>query len=272
MRDGTGIPDASRRARGPVVVMECFEEIPCDPCHDACPRGAIQPFEDICRLPAVDFERCNGCGTCISSCPGLAIFVVDETLPDGLARVGLPYEFLPLPRAGDVVSGLGRDGEPLCRARVARVDSGSSRDRTHVVWVDVPRELSMEVRHIRVAGDAAGARERPAGAASSHAPAGAASSEAHARADETIVVCRCEDVTLDEIRRLIAAGYTTLDEIKRITRCTMGPCQGRTCRQLVLEEIARATGRDVASLAPTRFRPPTKPVQLRGIAEGDAHG
>lgn len=86
---------------------------------------------------------------------------------------------------------------------------------------------------------------------------------------ETIVICRCEDVTVEEIRALIAEGYATMDEIKRITRCGMGPCQGQTCRQLVLAEIARATGKSMASVAPPRFRPPTKPIRLRGAIEGD---
>jgi NAD(P)H-nitrite reductase large subunit len=85
-------------------------------------------------------------------------------------------------------------------------------------------------------------------------------------ADDVTVICRCEDVTLDEVRDLLAKGYSTLEEIKRITRCGMGPCQGRTCRQLVLAEIARATGKDMASVAPTKFRPPTKPVRLGGAA------
>jgi len=88
--------------------------------------------------------------------------------------------------------------------------------------------------------------------------------------NETVVICRCEDVTLDEIRDLTAKGYATMDEIKRITRCGMGPCQGRTCRQLVLAEIARATGKSMASVAPPRFRPPTKPIRLRGAIKGDS--
>ncbi|MGE5593948.1 MAG: (2Fe-2S)-binding protein [Betaproteobacteria bacterium] len=84
-----------------------------------------------------------------------------------------------------------------------------------------------------------------------------------------VVICRCEDVTLDEIRDLIAKGYTTVEEIKRITRCGMGPCQGRTCRQLVLAEIAKATATNIADLAAGKFRPPTKPVRLGGaVAAG----
>jgi len=83
------------------------------------------------------------------------------------------------------------------------------------------------------------------------------------------VICRCEDVTLDEIRDLIAKGYTTADEIKRITRCGMGPCQGRTCRDLVLAEIAKATGKGAAGVLPPKFRPPTKPIRLESVIERD---
>ncbi|MEW6662045.1 MAG: (2Fe-2S)-binding protein [Bacillota bacterium] len=85
--------------------------------------------------------------------------------------------------------------------------------------------------------------------------------------DET-VVCRCEDITLEEIQHLIRNGFTTMDEIKRISRCGMGPCQGRTCRSLVMAEIARLTGKDIKDLEIATFRPPTKPVKLGVLAGG----
>ena len=88
-------------------------------------------------------------------------------------------------------------------------------------------------------------------------------------AAELTLICRCEDVTLDEIQGLIAEGYTTAEEIKRITRCGMGPCQGRTCRELLLAEIAGALGKKRDEVAPTKYRPPTKPIRLGGIIEGD---
>ncbi|MGE5593949.1 MAG: 4Fe-4S binding protein [Betaproteobacteria bacterium] len=153
------VPDAERLARGPCVVVECPEEIPCDPCHDACPRGAIRPFDDINHLPEVDFDKCNGCGACISACPGLAIFVVDETWRDGRALVKLPYEFVPLPKPGQHVAGLDRAGRERCAARVVRVQTSKKQDRTAVVWIEVPNALSMEIRHIRVGGSAYGVPE-----------------------------------------------------------------------------------------------------------------
>ncbi len=76
------------------------------------------------------------------------------------------------------------------------------------------------------------------------------------------VICRCEDVTVEEIRKLIEKGYQTPDEIKRLSRCGMGQCQGRTCRNLVLQEIGAATGREGKDIPMSTFRPPTKPVKL----------
>jgi bacterioferritin-associated ferredoxin len=87
------------------------------------------------------------------------------------------------------------------------------------------------------------------------------------------IVCRCEDLTLQEIRDQIAAGHTTMEEIKRLTRCGMGPCQGRTCRSLLAAEIATATGQDVSQVALPTFRPPLKPVKLGVLLateDGDA--
>ncbi len=48
----------------------------------------------------------------------------------------------------------------------------------------------------------------------------------------------------------------------------MGPCQGRTCRQLIMQELAAATNNKVANLPVSTFRPPVKPVKLGTIAGG----
>lgn len=85
--------------------------------------------------------------------------------------------------------------------------------------------------------------------------------------DENTIVCRCEDITLKEIRDLIKRGFKTVDEIKRISRCGMGPCQGRTCRQIVVMEIAKATGKDIRDVKLSTFRPPTKNIKIGILAE-----
>lgn len=85
--------------------------------------------------------------------------------------------------------------------------------------------------------------------------------------DENTMVCRCSDVTLKEVRDLINEGYVTFDEIKRITRIGMGPCQGKTCGQLVMREIAMATGQNIKDVKFQTNRPPVVGVKLGLIAE-----
>jgi len=85
--------------------------------------------------------------------------------------------------------------------------------------------------------------------------------------DENTIICRCSDVTLKEVRDLIKEGYVTYDEIKRITRIGMGPCQGKTCGQLVMREIALSTGQNVKDINFQTTRPPVVGVKLGLIAE-----
>jgi len=85
--------------------------------------------------------------------------------------------------------------------------------------------------------------------------------------DAEIMICRCEDITRERILACIADGYETLDEIKRVTRAGMGPCQGRTCRHLIASELSRAYGIPMEEVLMTNFRPPVKPISLGMLAD-----
>jgi NAD(P)H-nitrite reductase large subunit len=76
------------------------------------------------------------------------------------------------------------------------------------------------------------------------------------------IVCRCEDITEEDIVRAIDRGYDTLEEIKRVLRCGMGPCQGRTCTPLITRLISQKTGKPVAEIDPPTTRPPLQPVPI----------
>jgi len=87
--------------------------------------------------------------------------------------------------------------------------------------------------------------------------------------EDNTIICRCEDLTLSDIRKTIRAGFHNPQEIKRLTRCGMGPCQGSTCRELLLKEVASAAGKSVGELEMTTFRPPTKPIKAKSLMEGE---
>lgn len=143
-------PDKKRLKKGPVAIVECFKEIPCDPCYHSCPFNSFAEFKDINDKPEIDFSSCTGCGVCIANCPGLAIFVVDYTFSEDRGIVRIPYEFLPLPEKGDEVAGLNREGEEVCRAIVEKVQAGETMDKTAVIWLSVPKDKLMDVRNMRV--------------------------------------------------------------------------------------------------------------------------
>lgn len=236
-------PSCERRAKGAVAVIECFQDIPCNPCYTACNKKAIKELIDINDRPELNEEICNGCGVCIHNCPGLAIVVVDESYSDTESLIKIPYEFLPLPSENTYVTGLNRSGNPVCRAKVIKVLAGKSVDKTAIVTLAVPKDLSMEVRFFK---------------------------EDDFYTDNTII-CRCEEITLGEVRDLISKGYTTIDEIKRLSRAGMGPCQGRTCRQLIMQEISNMTGEKPADMRMSTFRPPAKPIKLGLLLGGDSN-
>jgi thioredoxin reductase/bacterioferritin-associated ferredoxin len=83
-------------------------------------------------------------------------------------------------------------------------------------------------------------------------------------ADGATTLCRCEDVTVDELDAAIAAGARTLGELKVATRCGQGPCQGRICAHLV---AARAPEPGDALFGP---RPPLRPISLETLVEAHA--
>ena len=142
-------PGVTHRA-GVHPVMECTQNIPCNPCQDACPKHCIKIGAHITSLPAVEENAtCVGCGMCVASCSGQAIFLVDETFEPGFATVTIPYEFLPLPEKGEKGLGLGRNGQPVCEAEVISVKSAKAFDHTNLLTIKVPADMAMKARFYR---------------------------------------------------------------------------------------------------------------------------
>lgn len=259
IKRANGWPTPERFAKGPVAVIECVQEIPCNPCEGACPFHAITVGEPITNFPRLDRETCTGCGSCIAACSGLAIFVVDKTYSKTEGTVSFPFEYLPLPQKGDTVDALDRAGEFVCKGTVVRVVNPPKNDHTPVVTVAVSKEYTDDVRTIR--------RLNLQEEAPGFTPV-----ETEPYPDDDVLVCRCEEVTAGETRRAVREyGGTSVTEIKRRVRCGMGLCQGKTCGRLVSRIINEELGKAPGELPPATDRPPVRPVtfgELAGTAEG----
>jgi len=84
--------------------------------------------------------------------------------------------------------------------------------------------------------------------------------------DDTIV-CRCEEITLAEIKEALVDGANDMNEVKRMTRMGMGNCQGRMCGPALQEIIAREKGLSAADIVYLNPRPPVKPIPLTALSE-----
>jgi NAD(P)H-nitrite reductase large subunit len=82
-------------------------------------------------------------------------------------------------------------------------------------------------------------------------------------ANDELIICRCEEITLGEILQAIREGAHDLDSVKRMTRAGMGLCQNKTCFNLIARLISQETGRPMSELTPFTARPPVRPVPVK---------
>ena len=80
------------------------------------------------------------------------------------------------------------------------------------------------------------------------------------------LVCRCEEVTAQQVRDAVALGCPGPNQLKAFLRCGMGPCQGRMCGLTVVDLIADARGVPPRDVGYYRLRFPIKPLTLGEFA------
>ena len=103
--------------------------------------------ERITSLPDVDeTAECIGCGMCVASCSGQAIFLVNEEVEPGMGTVTMPYEFMPLPGKGEKGMALNRKGDAVCEAEVVDIRTSPAFDHTNLLTIKVPTEYVMSAR------------------------------------------------------------------------------------------------------------------------------
>lgn len=83
--------------------------------------------------------------------------------------------------------------------------------------------------------------------------------------EKATIICRCEEINIDEIETAIRGGADTFDDIKRLTRCGMGPCQSKICMNPVRDIISKYTEQPLKEIAPSRMRMPMKLVRMNAL-------
>ncbi len=213
---------ASQGTSSVMPVFHCYQEIACNPCTSVCPENAIKTEgDDITGLPYItDPSLCKGCLSCVAVCPGLAITLVDYRQNAERPTVTLPYEIWGEAVAqGQKIQVTDDNGNVLGRYEVKKVRSLKKKfPRTLLVQVEMEADKAVRAIGIKIQHDEA----RVAQAYEERLPA-----------DEAIV-CRCERVTSGEIRKAIREGVRDINQLKAITRATMGACGSKTCRPMIL--------------------------------------
>ena len=145
LKDSPGFPKHEDYKLGNIAVIECTEQIPCNPCETSCPKGAIKVGNPITNLPTIELEKCVGCGICVAKCPGIAIHLMDINHSEDTALITFPYEYLPLPNVNDTVTLVDRRGKEVCEGNVEKVTVLKTYDLTKLIAVSFEKRYFEEV-------------------------------------------------------------------------------------------------------------------------------
>ncbi len=81
-----------------------------------------------------------------------------------------------------------------------------------------------------------------------------------------LIVCRCESVNLGQIKTTIhRSGAKTVNQVKKLTRAGMGPCQGRTCARTI-ESVLEIEAKIPRGSEAYRSRPPVRNLPIASLA------
>ncbi len=257
-RPGKTVPFEPADRPDPVYpLIRCVQEIPCNPCEDACPDGLIHVGSSIMDLPRFS-GACLGCGECVAVCPGLAInLVFNDYDPTGrTALLMLPFEMgtgrVPL---GATVQTVDMEGNPVGTGKVVAVRDRPEQDRRQLVMLEVPAPDKLTVAGFTMRG-----------------PSRPVDTPRVSSTGDDPIVCRCERVRKSVIVAELRAGVRDMNQLKALARVGMGGCGGKTCSDLV-RRIAREEGIDLGEITPGTIRPLLAETPLLQFVQGEEdHG
>ena len=127
------------------AIIECYEEIPCNPCETYCPFDAIEIGPQMNHRPQLIVDRCIGCSICVSVCPGVAIMLA--SVDDDVAKFTIAYELLPLPEVNWIWHGVNRAGEVIGDVTITKVVK--NKDHSALITLETMRDYLYDLVTIR---------------------------------------------------------------------------------------------------------------------------
>ncbi len=85
---------------------------------------------------------------------------------------------------------------------------------------------------------------------------------------DDMIICRCEEVTVAEVKQAIREGARDVVGVKRRVRAGMGLCQGRTCEKMVQQILVQELSVQPWKVGTSSARPPIRPITFKELAEG----
>jgi len=159
------------------------------------------------------------------------------------ALVSLPFELEPNNlKVGDLVEVTEAIGKSLGRLPVCQIRRMSAFSGTTIITVEAPAKIATQVAGLRLIEQ------------SQPEPFDRVGEFPEDLSDEAYI-CRCERVKAGEIRQLIHSGIRDINQIKALTRASMGSCGGKTCLNMI-KRLYQAEGIPISEVT----EPPVRPV------------
>ncbi|MFX0039501.1 MAG: FAD-dependent oxidoreductase [Candidatus Heimdallarchaeota archaeon] len=233
--------DIKFKEEGVYPVFYCNQEIPCNPCTTVCEQEQIETIDDlITQLPYFKGEQdCIGCGQCVAVCPGLAVVLIDYRKDKENPFVTFPFELTEkkLEKGQEII--VVSNAKELGKYDIHRTRILKEFPKTQLVTVKLPSDVAKKATAIKLYKikftEPIDLYQKPF-------------------TDDETIVCRCERVSVGEIRKWIRLGVRDFNELKALTKVGMGACGGKTCTPLI-ERIFREEGVPTDEITPGTKRP-----------------